>query len=131
MFTEDHKQLLDGPYFAVLGSIGPTGAPHTAPMWYVRDGDGVLMLTRRTSQKALNLDRDPRASVTIDVRDRPYKAVMMDCLAEVVDVDIDSVRLSLARRYLSEQDAQAYVDSRRGADSIAIRFTPLKVNSYP
>lgn len=130
-FTETQLKLLDEGHLAVLATIGPTGAPHSAPMWYLRLDNSLLMLTGRTSQKARNLERDPRASITIDDRNRPYRALMLECTAVPADLDIQEVRPRIARRYLSEDEAMAYVESRRGADSVAFVFTPSRISQYP
>lgn len=130
-FTERQRAMLDESHIAVLATVGPSGAPHAAPMWYVRDGDHILMLTGRLSQKARNLDRDARASVTVDERTRPYKALMIDCVAEAVEGDVDEVRGRLARRYVSDQEAADWIESRRGSDSVILRFSPVAVTEYP
>ena len=128
---DSQKAFLDGPHLAVLATIGPSGAPHGAPMWYLRDGDDLLMLTTRTSQKAVNIGRDPRASVVVDVRERPYRALMLSCVAETTDLVPDEVRAVMARRYLPDEEAAAYVESRRGADSVVIRLSPGATTGYP
>ena len=129
-FTDAQRELLDGPYLAIIATIGPSGRPHTAPVWYVRDGDVLLMVTGRTSQKYRNLERDARASIVIDKRDRPYHALMIDCTAEVTSNDVDAVRVRTSARYLSPARAAAYVESRRGADAAVIRLIPDRVSEF-
>jgi PPOX class probable F420-dependent enzyme len=131
VFTDRQRALLDESHIAVLATVGPSGAPHAAPMWYMREGDHIVMLTARLSQKARNLARDARASITVDKRTRPYRALMIDCEAEVVQGDIDEVRGRLARRYVSPDEASAFVASRRGSDSVILRFTPVALAEYP
>ncbi len=129
-FTDEQQHLLDGAYLAVLATVGPDGRPHTAPMWYVRDGNSLLVLTGRRSQKNRNIERDPRVSIVIDDRSRPYRAIMIDCAAESVDLDVDQLRSQLSARYMNPNESAAYVDSRRGAHSIALRLIPQRISEY-
>ena len=50
---------------ATLASIGRNGFPHQVAMWFVPQPARILMWTYRRSQKALNLRRNPRASLLV------------------------------------------------------------------
>ena len=63
--NEEIRRLLDGRHYAVLATINPDGGPQTSAMWVGREGDDVLMSTVVGRRKYRNLERDPRASVTI------------------------------------------------------------------
>jgi PPOX class probable F420-dependent enzyme len=56
------RRLLDGRHFAVLATLNPDGGPQTSAMWAGR-------------RKHRNLERDPRASVTVLDSDDPYNYV--------------------------------------------------------
>ena len=47
-----------------LATTGPDGSPHVAPMM-MGLGDGVLLFSLTGKQKKLNLERDPRATVSL------------------------------------------------------------------
>ena len=68
-------RLLDGRHFAVLATLNPDGGPQTSAMWVGRDGDDVLFSTVAGRRKHRNLDRDPRASVTVLDSEDPYNYV--------------------------------------------------------
>ena len=63
--NDEVRRLLDGRHFAVLATINPAGAPQTSAMWVARDGDDVLFSTVAGRRKHRNLERDPRATVTL------------------------------------------------------------------
>jgi PPOX class probable F420-dependent enzyme len=63
--NDETRRLLDGKHYAVLATINPDGAPQTSVMWLGRDGDDVLFSTVAGRRKHRNLERDPRASVSI------------------------------------------------------------------
>jgi PPOX class probable F420-dependent enzyme len=72
--SDEICRLLDGPHFAVLATINPDGGPQTSAMWVGREGDDVLFSTVAGRRKHRNLERDPRASVTVLDAD-PYNYV--------------------------------------------------------
>lgn len=72
--NDEIRRLLDGRHFAVLATINPDGGPQTSAMWVARDGDDVLFSTVAGRRKHRNLERDPRASVTVILRMSVEKA---------------------------------------------------------
>jgi PPOX class probable F420-dependent enzyme len=53
-------------HLCVLSTLGPAGQPHAVPVGAILDPDEqcAWIITRRGSQKVVNLLRDPRLSVT-------------------------------------------------------------------
>src|SRR2546423_15551581 len=78
-FVAEHKVM-------TVGTLGPHGRPHLMPLWYVPQEDGDLIgWTFAKSQKAKNLERDPRATVQIEdgVEYQELRGAMLEC-----DVDL-------------------------------------------
>ena len=69
--NDEIRRLLDGRHYAVLATLNPDGGPQTSAMWVGRDGDEVLFSTVAGRRKHRNLERDPRASVSILDADDP------------------------------------------------------------
>jgi PPOX class probable F420-dependent enzyme len=69
--NDEIRRLLDGRHYAVLATLNPDGGPQTSAMWVGRDGDDVLFSTVAGRRKHRNLERDPRASVSILDADDP------------------------------------------------------------
>lgn len=105
-------EVLDEQRTLTLATIGPDGMPHLAAMWFVREGSGddmtVLMWTYGTSQKALNLIRDPRASVMAEGGEAydQLRGVCLDCHVDVVQGadDVFPIGLALFEKYLAQPD---------------------------
>jgi PPOX class probable F420-dependent enzyme len=72
--NEATRRLLDGKNFASLATLNRDGSPHSSVVWVLRDGDVLLFSTTATKQKARNLARDPRVSVSIFDRQNPYNS---------------------------------------------------------
>ena len=62
----------EAPYIGVLSTLARDGGPHSAGMYFVREGDRLLMWTYAKSQKARNLARDPRAALLVESGE-PYQ----------------------------------------------------------
>lgn len=67
MTDEEQKRFLASAQTIIINSIGPGGFPHPMPMWFAVEDDGAVVMTTFTkSQKILNLERDPRASLLVE-----------------------------------------------------------------
>lgn len=89
MSGDELRAFLDEQRIVQVATIGPNGRPHLMPLWYVvEDGDRDPVLrgwTFAKSQKARNLERDPRATISIDdgVQYQDLRGAMMECDVEV------------------------------------------------
>jgi PPOX class probable F420-dependent enzyme len=75
--STDVRTLIDRPNFAHLATLMPDGAPHSAPVWVMRDGDLILIATEESSLKGKNTRRDPRVSLSIVDFNDPYMEVQI------------------------------------------------------
>jgi PPOX class probable F420-dependent enzyme len=73
----DLVALLDGSPIAHLASVLPDGAPHSVPVWVGTHQDHVAIMTGPRSQKARNLQRDPRVAISLTPADNPYSPVLL------------------------------------------------------
>ena len=62
MSDDEVRAFLEERMVMTIGTIGPNGRPHLIALWYVPDGLGMTGWTYAKSQKAKNLERDPRAT---------------------------------------------------------------------
>jgi PPOX class probable F420-dependent enzyme len=88
------------PYFeraAVvhLATIMPDGSPHSVPVWVGVEGDELAVFMIADSRKDQNLQRDPRAALSVTRPDEP--------------LDMATVRGVVSRR-LEGDEAMAVVD---------------------
>jgi len=64
--TAEIRAFLNEPHFAVVATIAANGLPHQTVMWYLVDGDDLILNTPEDSVKHKHLLRDPRLSVCIE-----------------------------------------------------------------
>lgn len=102
--TPDEQQtMLDAARTAILVTIGPDGVPDPTAMWFVVDGDRIVMRTYAKSQKVRNIERDPRVAVLIEDGEtydtlRGLQITGRIALSRDVDEVLDVVE-GLARKY--------------------------------
>jgi PPOX class probable F420-dependent enzyme len=87
MTRSEIQDFLESGHTLEVATLGPDGAPHLAPMWYVLDGGEVVFRSFSKSQKIVNLRRDPRLTV-LHERGLAYselQGVMIKGTAELVD----------------------------------------------
>jgi PPOX class probable F420-dependent enzyme len=124
VFDEATRELLDGKNFATVATLHPrTGDPQTSVVWVLRDGDEVIFSTLAGRQKALNLAKDPRISVTLFDQENPYRTVEIRGTAVVTEDTEDAVRHQISRKYVGE-DAPA---DKAGEVRVIVRISPAKV----
>ena len=73
----DLAVLLDGAPIAHVATLLPDGAPHSVPVWVGTHEDHVVIMTDPGSQKAHNLQRDPRVAISLTPADDPFCPVVL------------------------------------------------------
>ena len=127
--------FLDAQQTVTCATIGPTGRPHLAALWYVLTGGRLDCWTYAASQKARNLERDPRATLLTETGTtyQELRGVSMECDAELVrdpELVLD-IGVALAVRYggTSGPDLRAAL-APQAAKRVGVRFHPTRVSSW-
>ena len=97
MSEDELSAFLDEQRIVSVATTGPQGRPHLVPLWYVPgDGPSLTGWTFAKSQKARNLERDPRATLQVEdgVQYHELRGVMLEC-----DVDVERDPTAVAERY--------------------------------
>jgi PPOX class probable F420-dependent enzyme len=116
-----------------VATIGPNGRPHLMPLWYVVDGDDLRGWTFAKSQKAKNLERDPRATLQIEagVEYQELRGVMFEADVEI-ERDPDKVAAygsALFERYAPGADVDDMI-RKQAQKRIGLRFVPTRTVSW-
>ena len=135
------RAFLDEQRIVQVATIGPNGRPHLMPLWYVvEDGEGDPELrgwTFAKSQKARNLERDPRATISIDdgVLYQDLRGSMMECDVEI-ERDPEAVvpyGMALFERYGPGGELAPEVREMVLAQAqkrIGLRFVPTRIVTW-
>ena len=132
MSEEEVLALLDAERTVVCATNGRRGWPHLMPLWYVvrPTGDGgapqLWAWTFAKSQKARNLERDPRATLQVEAGERyeELRGVMLECDV-VVHRDVERIRelaLELFERYGGVDDGVRAMIDKQAPKRVALQF---------
>ncbi|PZS06775.1 MAG: pyridoxamine 5'-phosphate oxidase, partial [Solirubrobacterales bacterium] len=66
MSAPELASFLNQERIVTCATNGPRGWPHLVPLWYVIRGEDLWAWTYAKSQKARNLERDVRATLSIE-----------------------------------------------------------------
>ena len=82
---ESHLDLLTRPLTAVLTTLMPDGQPQSTLVWCIYDGECASVDFSRSSQKALNLKRDPRLTLFVVDTEHTSRYIEIRGMAELTE----------------------------------------------
>jgi PPOX class probable F420-dependent enzyme len=137
MSDEELERFLGEQRTLACATVGPKGRPHLIPLWYV-PGEGELRCwTFAKSQKARNLERDPRATVQVDAGEEygELRGAMLECDVELErDVErVATIGLELMRRYATDGPAEDELEAGVRAQApkrVGMRFRPTRIVTW-
>lgn len=93
-----------------LSTVDPDGTPQTTPVFYALMDGEVYVGTQRGRKKFRNMERNPKVCFTIDTPTSPYKGIMIQGTAEIIDDDAvhDRFREALMYRYYGHPDSPGW-----------------------
>jgi general stress protein 26 len=65
MLTDPIREFLRKPLIARMTTIDPDGYPHTVPVWFMLDGNDIVIIADRSTRKVGHVAANPKGSVTI------------------------------------------------------------------
>lgn len=120
---------------ASLATIGKSGQPHVVAMWFAVIDDILWFETKSKAQKAVNLRRDPRATVLIEdgLTYDTLRGVSMEGTAEILEDPalLWAVGVGVWERYTGPytEDLRPFVEAML-RKRVAVRFDVTRVRSW-
>jgi len=122
---DEVRALFEGANFGHVATLMPDGSPHSVAVWVGFEDGHIVFFTQTTSQKARNLERDPRVAISMVDHDDPYMTARIrgrvartttgDAAFEIID--------RLAVRYTGETFPM------RPPTSVVYHVEPTRVSS--
>jgi len=111
--TAAQRAFLEEKRFAVVGTKNPDGSPHLAVMWYLVDGDDIIVNSAQGRVKDRNLAADPRMSVLVE---DGYRWIRIDGRAKIEHYQ------KIAQADIRRLAARYYEDERKVDESVKNNF---------
>ena len=127
MFDAAARELLSQPIIVRISTIDRNGYPHVVPVWFILDGDDLVVFTARRTAKVKHIRNNPKGSIAVggDPAGNPGYLIIGDYEVE------DDTDWTWAKRitYHYEEKSKAEEDFKEweGGDFVAIRLKPSKV----
>lgn len=136
---DEIREFLNSAKTLIIVSNGRNGYPHPMPMWFYADDAGnVYCTTFRKSQKVLNFQRDPKASLLVESGEEyaELKSVLAYATCEVID-DFDTVcdtlvKINTKGRQVDEAQVEQLLSavSKTAEKRVVLKFTPSEIISW-
>jgi PPOX class probable F420-dependent enzyme len=135
MSAEEISAFLDEKMVMQCATNGPRGLPHMVALWFVRDGDELRGWTYAKSQKAKNLERDPRATLGLEdgVQYHELRGVMFECdvALERDPEGVERFGLELFARYAGDlTDEIREMVAKQAQKRVGLTFVPTRTVSW-
>ena len=134
---EMEEFLEERGHLARVATVRPDGSPSVVPVWFRYEKGKIWITPRARSEFYANLQRDPRAAVTIDEDANVYRKVLVEGQVERVygpgeDDRWRDLYRRIATRYIDEESADFYIqetiDQPRGL--VALDLGTSKVTTW-
>jgi PPOX class probable F420-dependent enzyme len=126
--NEKQARLFTDRNWGVIATIREDGSPQATPVWIDYDGEDVLVNSARGRAKVKNVERDPRATVTVlPAENQQAGYVMVSGTATIVEEGALEHINMLAKKYLGE-DKYPYLGP--GEERVIIRISPERVDGF-
>jgi PPOX class probable F420-dependent enzyme len=105
------------------------GRPHVTPIWFLLDGDDIVLTTHQDGVKGKALRRDPRAALCVDDQQPPYSFVMIEGPVRISD-DAGEVRrwsAALGGRDMGAERAEEFGARNGVPGELLVRLRAEKV----
>jgi PPOX class probable F420-dependent enzyme len=106
---ESVRVFLAEPRFATISTIDPDGMPRNAVIWYLLEGDELVLNSAVGRRWPSNLERDPRLALSVVDATDGYRWVGLTGTVEIV-TDRETTQAdiaAMARRYHADDPAKA------------------------
>ena len=115
------EQRLRSNIIAWLTTVGSDGRPYTAPVWFLWDGNTILIFSQPQKQKIRNLRKNARVTLALDDTKQGDDVVIVEGTAELLDNPEISVMLpAYVAKYGALIQNMGWKPSRRGTGATNI-----------
>jgi PPOX class probable F420-dependent enzyme len=123
--TEQQREFLQNPFFGVATTLRKDGSPHSTVVWVDVDEEGVSFNTAYGRRKPRNLERDPRATLTVVDPEDGHRWLSISGTARLVEEGAVEQIDRLSHKYRGRP-----YDLPPGQRRVTVRITPKRIHDY-
>jgi PPOX class probable F420-dependent enzyme len=129
VLTDELRAFLDGHRVGVLATQSPDGHPRQSVVYYVRDGERLLISTESKRLKARDVRRTGWASLCVRGDEQPYPSAAFSGPAEILTNDIGPLTAAIMQRIaaMPEPPEPQSDDALAAVDRVILAITVERV----
>lgn len=127
-FEADARAFVEKPWIGRLATTSADGWPHAVPLWYMLDGDDVVITSERKTAKVNNLLRDNRAALVAGGEPDQGSAYLIRGHVSISDDPNHEWLSKITHHYESPEEAAKDLAAWDYMDIVLIRMTVERVN---
>ena len=129
--TDELRDFLDEHRVGVLATIASDGKPRQSVVYYVRDGDRLLISTLSERLKAKDVRRSGWASLSVRGDEQPYPSATFSGFAEILTTKIGPPTARIMQRIAgTEEVPEVETDEALAAiDRVILAIAPESVSA--
>jgi|CXWL01.1.fsa_nt_gi PPOX class probable F420-dependent enzyme len=133
MMTDEQRTFLQTHRLCVVGVNRKVGPPHLSPVYYVMDGDDVLISTTHSRFKAKAIKRNPDVSICVLAEQFPFPYLLIYGTGVIEDGGAADVMMKIGARMSGNpvpEAARPAIEQRaKDEGRLVLRVTPLDFRS--
>lgn len=127
MFSDQLRDLLTQPVIARFSTIRSDGYPHTVPVWFLLEGDELLVFALSETRKVKNALVNPKGCFSIGGDPPSSPGYLIDGDLTVEDDPDHVIAARITYHYESPEEAKADLEAWRDETFSVLRLKPKRV----
>lgn len=127
LYDEQARAVLQQPVIARVSTVSPDGYPHTTPVWFILDGDDLLIFGNRDTRKAKNIRHNPKGCLSIGGDPVGTPAYLIEGAFTIEDDPDHAWAVKITHHYEPPEKAEEWLQSWKELDFVVLRLKPRRV----
>ena len=110
-----------------LGTVRPDGRPHLVPVWFLWDGE-IMLIFSKPDQKIRNIQGNPQVALALDDTKGGGDVIVIEGQAELLDPgEVSTALPAYVEKYGEKISSLGWTPESMSAEySVAVRITPAR-----
>jgi general stress protein 26 len=126
-FDDTQRELLQKPVIVRVNTVTEEGYPHSVPVWFLLDGEDLIVFTERKTQKTKNALNNSKGSIAYGGDPVGSPCLLIEGDFTVQDDPDHAITARITHHYEPPDRAQQWLDAWKNADHVILRLKPRRV----